>query len=164
MGKKTNQKKPAAPAAKPETLADALELTAAPAPAKKEEVKAEKPKAAATVVRDAGGTPMYRKMTPTLVQADPVRKARTPASYKAPSKQTQSNIETNPALLSFPTDRFGLTREVRKALLTASSRVLGDPVKKALMDETLTILIKHMNAKFEIDSARRKAASEVVKG
>ena len=64
------------------------------------------------------------------------------------------------ALLTFPTDRWGITKDLKKAFITAASRVAGDESKKKLVDDIVAILVKHVDEKFAVDSAKRKTITE----
>lgn len=52
----------------------------------------------------------------------------------------------NPSNLVFPTDRFGLTTDIRKAVISAARKVGGDAAKVKLIEETLHVLRKHVQA------------------
>lgn len=52
----------------------------------------------------------------------------------------------NPSNLVFPTDRFGLTTEIRKAVIAATRKVGGDKEKVVLIEETLRVLRGHVQA------------------
>lgn len=101
----------------------------------------------------------FRRMEPTCECAD-LTKRKTKPRTKAVTKQTtesENGVHTNPALLVFPTDRYGLTAEVKAAILKSVSRIAGDPVKSKLFDDTMRILLQHKKARFKRDSEYRKS-------
>lgn len=124
-----------------------VEETAPEAPAK-EESKGE-------LVLDDTGAPLFKRLAPTRPDNGVTKKERMKPSYKAVTKQTAHEIGTNAALLSFPTDRFGITKDIKKALTSAASRIAGDDSKLALVQEVLDILSKHIVAKHKADKAYR---------
>lgn len=119
------------------------------------------PAKAETVYSD-DGRPMFKRLEPTI-SSDQPKKLRPKPATKQPDKRTAHAPSANPALLTFPTDRWGVTKDLKKALIHVASRVAGDPNKKALVDEVLKILVLHLNAKFKADQdykARLAARSE----
>jgi len=64
-----------------------------------------------------------------------------------------NGAHANPAFLHFPTDVYGLTSELKTAMLSAASRVNGQPDKLALVKETLKVLIGHLHARYAVDNA-----------
>lgn len=129
-----------------EEVEEETEIEAAP-------VKVETP---GTIVKDEHGTPMFKRMTPTRVEA-PAKKERTKPSYKAPTKQSAREVSANPALIAFPNDRYGITKDIKTAMIRAASRVAGDQAKKDLVIEVISILSKHIELKFVKDREYRKA-------
>jgi hypothetical protein len=124
------------------------------------QVEAVEPEAATEVAGDTGirtdsfDRPAFRRMTPTRTELvvekkrpTPVRKSRTPARG--------TTLSANAALLSFPTDKWGLTKDVKKAITHMASRIAGDPGKKALADATLKILLEHLELKVTADAEYR---------
>lgn len=59
----------------------------------------------------------------------------------------------NSSLLVFPTDRLGITREIKQAMIRATSRIGTDPANMELIGKTLDILAKHMQARFDQNKA-----------
>lgn len=116
------------------------------------------------IVKDDAGVPLFKRMAPKAHAAEAPRKERMKPSYKAPTKQRAHAVSSNPALLTFPTDRFGITKDIKKAMVTTASRIAGDANKKELVEEVLAILVEHMNIKFEQDKAYRAALLEKHKG
>ena len=62
---------------------------------------------------------------------------------------TDNSNLANPALLEFPTDRLGITREIKKAFFKAGSRIGADKDTLALIDETVRILRGHLQARYK---------------
>lgn len=75
-------------------------------------------------------------------------------------------IGTNPSVLNWPTDRWGLTKDLKQALILLSSRLAGHPDKKELFDETLRVGLEFLEAKFKQDTLlrnKRIADAEVLR-
>lgn len=72
----------------------------------------------------------------------PLRRKRVEAS---------EGSKANPSLLTFPTDRDGIMRGIRKEVLSASGRICGDKNKLKLFMQTMEILVTHVNERFEED-------------
>jgi len=64
-------------------------------------------------------------------------------------------IPSNAALIEWPTDVWGLTKDVKKAIISATARVSGQADKKALLDNVLRIALAHLEARFEADNTLR---------
>ena len=62
---------------------------------------------------------------------------------------------TNPSELAFPTDRWGLTRDVKAGIIAMSARICGSPEKYALAKETLETLLGYLEARYELDKTLR---------
>ena len=62
---------------------------------------------------------------------------------------------TNPSELAFPTDRWGLTRDVKAGIIAMSARICGSPEKYELAKETLETLLGYLEARYELDKAAR---------
>lgn len=56
---------------------------------------------------------------------------------------------SNSSLLVFPTDVKGLTRETKAAIIKAASKIGKDEANLKLFKDTLAILVKHVEARFE---------------
>lgn len=119
-------------------------------------------KAEDDIVYDGKGRALYRVLKPTVVeQAKP--KEMKKVSYKKPTRANTQRVSANPALLPFPADRWGVSRDIRRAMISTSSRIAGDTNKYELVKEVLEILIKHMEAKYEADRAyKEKLNAQVV--
>lgn len=59
------------------------------------------------------------------------------------------NDYANSALLVFPTDSLGVTTELKAALIRAGSKIGKDKAALALVEEVLSIGVKHIHARFE---------------
>lgn len=66
----------------------------------------------------------------------------------------------NPAMLGFPTDKFGLTKDLKKAVIAIATRLCGDPEKLETYKETLDLLNKHVLARYTKAKAERDALKE----
>lgn len=58
--------------------------------------------------------------------------------------QYVTDAPSNPTMLDFPSDEFGLCRELRKAMTRMSSRLCGDQKKLRVAERNLALLIGHM--------------------
>lgn len=65
------------------------------------------------------------------------------------------DVPANAALIEWPTDKYGLTKDVKKAIVALASRIGGHTDKKALADETLAIGLAHIEAKFAMETKQR---------
>lgn len=117
----------------------------------------DKPKQAGEVVTNDMGLPMFKRMAPTYEDKGNAPKQRQKPSYKARDKQSANDVSANAALLTFPNDRFGITKDIKKALTQAASRIAGDASKKELVVEVVGILMKHIELKYKADKAYRAA-------
>lgn len=146
-----------APVEETETADEADEVVAA-----EPEVQAEavKPEAVAEVKveneirNDSFDRPAFRRMNPTRTELVVEKKRPTPVR-KSPTPTRGTALSANAALLAFPTDKWGLTKDVKKAITHMASRIAGDPGKKALADATLKILLEHLELKVQADAEYR---------
>lgn len=79
---------------------------------------------------------------------------------KSLAKPNVDGISPNPTYLQFPTDTWGLTKDLKAALVAVASRVGAHPDKKALVDECLRIGVGHLEARhaeFQRIEAEKKA-------
>jgi len=111
----------------------------------------------------------FRRMKPTAPAAGTERKAKVRPSTKNLTKQKKYKTSGNATLITFPTDRYGITKDIKKAVISAASRIAGDQGKMDLVTEVLGILREHIEVKFKQDKAyrvklaeRSKAAKEPV--
>lgn len=73
-------------------------------------------------------------------------------------KQTKVKMDANPTKIAWPTDKWGFTRELRKAVLTTATKLKGDADKKRLLDETLEVAIEFLEVNYESSQRARKRA------
>lgn len=139
----------------PETVpTDVKEEVELPLPPKEPEapVKAKKPSFLqnAQVKVEAGTEPAPK----------PLNKYDNQKAGKAPSIVSDfagAHTPANPSALTWPTDPWGLTTQVKAAVLEAIGRVNGQEDKKELLDMTLEIAMSFVEAKFKKDAATRAA-------
>lgn len=82
----------------------------------------------------------------------------TPAPAEAPKMRiTVQGAAHNPAALEFPTDKWGLTRDVKMSMIQMSARVCGSEEKYKLAMETLGILTQYLTDRYTKDNADRNA-------
>lgn len=78
-------------------------------------------------------------------------------------KKLKAAMSANPTQIPWPTDKWGMTKELRKAVLMAASRLRGDADKKALLDETLNVAAEFIEVNFESSvQARKKAVDKII--
>lgn len=65
-----------------------------------------------------------------------------------------SHIST---LVEFPTDRWGLTKDLKAACIALASRINGSEDKMSLVQETLRVCVGHIQMKYESDLAIKEA-------
>lgn len=70
--------------------------------------------------------------------------------------ETAPEISGNFALLVFPTDKWGLTTDLKAASRHLSGRICGSEDKYQLVIDTLNLLIRHIDARYQEDSERLK--------
>ena len=73
-------------------------------------------------------------------------------------KHTKVKMDANPTKISWPTDKWGFTRELRKAVIGAASKLKGDPDKKRILDETIEVAIEFLEVNFASSVRDRKRA------
>lgn len=64
-----------------------------------------------------------------------------------------TEVHSNPALVEFPLDTWGMTSELRKAGIRAASSVRGNEEKHKLLLQTLRIIAQHSAARLKGDAA-----------
>lgn len=87
-----------------------------------------------------------------------ILKPRPKVETKAPTslaKQNDNGVSANPAFLTWPTDRWGLTKDFKAAVVAMASRINGSEDKKAVVDEAIRIALGHLEARYAQDSAKR---------
>jgi len=103
-------------------------------------------------------------MTDTTIEAK-VNPAGEPVPYNQ-IKDLVARATANPAELTFPTDKWGFTSQIKKEVLKAASSVRGQDDKHDLLIGTLSVLIRHIQLRKDSDKAlelarmdRHKAAA-----
>jgi hypothetical protein len=71
-------------------------------------------------------------------------------------------VDKNPALVEFPVDPWGFTRELRKVGLAAASAVKGQADKHITLLGTLMVLTAHVKARVEEDQKHHKEHQALV--
>ena len=71
-------------------------------------------------------------------------------------KQAKVKADANPSNIEWPTDKWGFTRELRKAVLQTASKLKGDADKKKLLDATLEVAIEFLEVNYESSQRERK--------
>lgn len=107
------------------------------------------------IVSDSFGRPTVKRLAPTY-GSDPAVKVKPRIPVKARTKQSHREVSSNPALLQFPTDRWGLTKDLKKAVTQLTSRIAGDPAKKELADAVFKVLMEHYEIRFKQDKAYKE--------
>ena len=77
-----------------------------------------------------------------------------PVKVRRPETYTVSH---NAALIEWPTDIWGLTKDLKKAFLVVASRINGQEDKKELVDAVLRVAHLHLEAKYTKESELRAA-------
>jgi hypothetical protein len=93
----------------------------------------------------------------------PAKEQVAPKSQKIRRAEVPADVSHNPSQIEWPTDIWGLTKDLKKAFLAAASRVSGQADKKELVDAVLKIAHRHLEAKYSKDSAFRAARIEKAK-
>lgn len=88
-----------------------------------------------------------------MTEKTETKKAVKPEAKKAP-------VSHNPTFLEWPTDVWGLTKDLKKAVVALANRVKGQPDKKALVEATLEVALAHIEARYTHDSKLREARIE----
>lgn len=70
------------------------------------------------------------------------------------------DVSPNPAQVDWPTDPWGLTKDLRDAITRLGSRIAGHVDKKELVNQTLVIALAHLEVKFEQDADALNARLE----
>jgi len=84
------------------------------------------------------------------VQAPKVVEAATLPATVAPAPALV--VPANAALIEWPTDVWGLTKDLKKAVVFLASRIGGHADKKELADRTIAIALAHIESKFDVES------------
>ena len=72
------------------------------------------------------------------------------------AKQAKVKMDSNPTKIEWPTDKWGFTRELRKAVTITASKLKGDADKKKLLDDTLEVAIEFLEVNYESSQRERK--------
>jgi hypothetical protein len=72
------------------------------------------------------------------------------------AKVTKVKMDSNPTKINWPTDKWGFTRELRKAVTLTAAKLKGDADKKRLLDDTLEVAIEFLEVNFESSKRERK--------
>lgn len=81
----------------------------------------------------------------------------TPALTMEDIQRFVADADPNPAKLVFPTDRWGFTTDIRKAVLRAAGSVRGQDDKQLLLIGTLAVLMQHIKIRKEGDKIAQDA-------
>jgi len=79
-----------------------------------------------------------------------------------PKRKSAENNMVNSALLVFPTDRLGLTTEIKTAMIKAASKIGKDADNLKLIDETLRICRGHIQARLKQNQQTPRLKQRVV--
>lgn len=114
------------------------------------------------IVTDASGAPRFKRRAPTMLEdtalkTKPRTKVATKSNKRIADNSNEGGAHANARYLSFPTDKWGVTKDVKKAMVSMASRIGGDPSKYKLAVQTLDILREHMDMKFDADKAYRQS-------
>lgn len=67
------------------------------------------------------------------------------------------NVDTNPTKVVFPTDQWGFTSDLKKAVLLAAGTVQAQQDKHDLLLATLGVLMNHIRKRKATDEANKEA-------
>ena len=113
---------------------------------------------AAHVLKDPAASADAKSVAASaLTQVDKAAEAK-------PKSQKPVDVSHNPAFLLWPTDVWGLTKDVKKAFVAVAHRVKGQPDKMKLLEDTLDVAMKYLDARYnhdrELRELREKRAKE----
>lgn len=156
MARKTKPADVAAPAA-PVAVAPDAENTEMFSPEDMAPVgeRTEVPDAKGVVVHDESGIPLYRKLNPKY-DPDTGRKVREKPRTKKRERVYTDSTKLHASLLEFPTDRWGVAKDLKTAYIQTVSRIAGDEAKLELVQKTLAVLNQYLQDKFESDKVTRE--------
>ncbi len=117
-------------------------------------------------VVDEAGKPVrnstgYKTRRAEEVAATPAPRPRKMSLLKPKRKVSKKDNRSNPSLLVFPTDRLGITSAFKKELIKAASRVGSDKKNLKLIKDTVEILMGHLDARFEQNTALPRLKARV---
>lgn len=81
--------------------------------------------------------------------ADKVIKKPLPVSMVKPKRKASESNPVSSGSLVFPTDKLGLTVELKAAMIKVASRIGHDEKNMQLVGETLEVLMSHVAARFK---------------
>lgn len=73
--------------------------------------------------------------------------------------QYETGAPTNPTLLDFPADEYGLCVELRKAMVKLAGRLHGDQNKLRIVERNLSLLIGHMYSRYAEQGGKLSSAA-----
>lgn len=91
-----------------------------------------------------------------------VSKPRKMNLIKPTRKADKPDSMANSSLLVFPTDRLGITTELKSSMIRAASKVGKDESTLRLIDETLKILRGHVQARFKQNTTNAVLSQRVI--
>ena len=80
--------------------------------------------------------------------------------FKAMIAKAEST--SNPALLEFPTDKWGFTSGIKKEVLRVASTIRGKDDKHAILVQTMAVLAAHIKGRLQLDKAHAEARAEAL--
>lgn len=99
-----------------------------------------------------------KKKAPAKAEkATPEKKQVAPGSQKIRRPDPAPKVSHNVSMLEWPTDIWGLTKDLKSALTYIASRINGQPDKKELVSKVLEIGTAHIEAKYALESEQRAA-------
>lgn len=91
----------------------------------------------------------------TDTEVAPAAEAVAEEAVEAPLAKVKK-AHTNAAMLDWPTDVWGLTKDLKLAIIQVASRVNGHEDKKELVDTVLEVGLDFLQAKYREDNKVRK--------
>ena len=76
---------------------------------------------------------------------------KAPVKELTPVQILMRDVSDNPANVKWPADRWGLTTEIRKAILNSGGRVCGNADKHDILLNTLAVAIAHVQKRRKKD-------------
>jgi hypothetical protein len=106
------------------------------------------------------GTMVHHRWMKPREPEQVVQKRPAPINRVARERVKDTVPSSNPATLTFPTDRYGMTKDVKKTFVTMVSRIAGDPAKRKLVDDTMAVLLEHLELRYTSDVAYKQKLAE----
>lgn len=66
-------------------------------------------------------------------------------------------VSSNPALVIYPTDVWGMTTDLKATVKYLAARVCGCPEKYKVVQDTLKIALEHLRVRYQEDNARLRS-------